>query len=197
MVYEKSDSINELAKALALAQLQLKPAVKDATNPHFRSKYADLGAVWEACREPLANNGLSVVQMPVDSEAGRVALMTLLMHTSGQYISSTVSTRLQKDDAQGVGSALTYLRRYSLASVVGIVADEDDDGNAASQKAPQTQVTKPQAPKPFNADAARARIAAHAAATDDDVAKADTLTDRASLLALYQAIDARTEQAAA
>lgn len=190
MVYEKSESINELAKALATAQLQLRPAVKDATNPHFRSKYADLGAVWEACREPLANNGLSVVQMPVDSEPGRVALMTLLMHTSGQYISSTVSTRLQKDDAQGVGSALTYLRRYSLASVVGIVADDDDDGNAASQK-PQAPTTKPQTAKPFDADAARKRIAAHPNVTQADVDAATRLDTRDALLALYQEIDAR------
>lgn len=128
-----SEQINDLAAALAKAQAALKPALKDATNPHFKSRYADLSAVWEACRAPLSTNGLSVVQMPTDSTEGRVALTTVLMHTSGQYIGTTVSTRLQQDSAQGVGSALTYLRRYALAALVGIVADEDDDGNAASQ----------------------------------------------------------------
>lgn len=133
-----SESIKELAAALAKAQGQLKPAIKDSENPHFKSKYADLGAVWEACRKPLSDNGLSIVQMPTDSsEPGRVALTTMLLHTSGEYLISTCSTRLQQDSAQGVGSALTYLRRYALAAMVGIVADIDDDGNAASQPAQQ------------------------------------------------------------
>jgi hypothetical protein len=130
---ERSEQIAELATALAKAQAQLGPAIKDKTNPAFKSRYADLTAVWDACRKPLSDNGLSVVQMPVDAEPGRVALTTILLHASGQYLSSTVSTRIVKDDPQGVGSALTYLRRYTLAACVGIVADEDDDGNHASQ----------------------------------------------------------------
>lgn len=142
----QSESIKELATALAKAQATIQPASKNATNPHFKSKYADLGAIWDACRKPLADNGLSIVQMPTDSGEGRVALTTMLLHTSGEYISSTCSTRLQQDSAQGVGSALTYLRRYALAAMVGIVADEDDDGNAASQ--PQQQ--RVQAAQPTN-----------------------------------------------
>ncbi len=130
---QTSETITNLAMALAKAQAQIKPASKDATNPHFKSRYADLPAVWEACRKPLTDNGLSVVQMPVDAGEGRVGLTSVLMHSSGQYISSTVSTKLTQDSAQGLGSALTYLRRYALAALVGIVADEDDDGNAASQ----------------------------------------------------------------
>lgn len=137
----QSESIKELATALAKVQASIQPASKNATNPHFRSKYADLGAIWDACRKPLADNGLSVVQMPTDSTDGRVALTTMLLHTSGEYISATCSTRLQQDSAQGVGSALTYLRRYALAAMVGIVADEDDDGNAASQ--PQQRSAQP------------------------------------------------------
>lgn len=129
---QTSETITDLAMALAKAQAQIKPASKDATNPHFKSRYADLPAVWEACRKPLTDNGLSVVQMPVDAGEGRVGLTSVLMHASGQYISSTVSTKLTQDSAQGLGSALTYLRRYALAALVGIVADEDDDGNAAS-----------------------------------------------------------------
>lgn len=135
MTTEMSPQIDALATALAKAQAAITPAIKDKTNPAFRSKYADLGAVWEACRGPLTDNGLTVVQLPVNHAEGYAALRTMLLHTSGQYIATTVSARLMKDDAQGLGSALTYLRRYSLAAVVGVVADEDDDGNAAS-KAP-------------------------------------------------------------
>lgn len=131
---EKSDTITELAKALAKAQAAIEPATKSSENPHFRSKYADLSSVWAACRKPLTDNGLSVVQMPVDAPTpGSVALTTLLLHTSGEYISSTVSAPLTKQDAQGIGSALTYLRRYALSAIIGVVADDDDDGNAASR----------------------------------------------------------------
>jgi hypothetical protein len=150
---DKSETIIELAKALVKAQGQISPALKDSENPHFRSKYADLSSVWAACRKPLTDNGLSVVQMPVDAPTpGSVALTTLLLHTSGEYISSTVSAPLTKQDAQGIGSALTYLRRYALSAIIGVVADEDDDGNAASRpqatsySAPQQQ--HPQAPAP-------------------------------------------------
>lgn len=132
---ERSTEIKNLAAALAKAQAAIQPAVKDKTNPAFRSRYADLASVWDACRKPLTDNGLSIVQMPVDAEAGRVALETMLLHVSGEFISSTVSTALVKADPQGVGSALTYLRRYALSAVVGVVADEDDDGNRASQPA--------------------------------------------------------------
>ena len=142
---EKSDTIIELAKALAKAQGQIKPAVKDSENPHFRSKYADLSSVWEACRKPLSDAGLSVVQMPVDAPTpDSVALTTLLLHTSGEYISSTVSAPLTKRDAQGIGSALTYLRRYALSAIIGVVADDDDDGNAASQQPKAQAAAQPQ-----------------------------------------------------
>ncbi len=136
---EKSEQINELAAALSKAQAAIQPAVKDAENLGFKnaktgkaSKYADLAAVWDACRAPLSTNGLSVVQLPADAEAGRVALTSILLHASGQYISATFSMRLMQDTPHGAGSALTYLRRYALAALVGVVADEDDDGNAAS-----------------------------------------------------------------
>lgn len=134
-----SESINELAAALAKAQAQIQPAKKENVNPAFKSKYADLASVWDACREPLTANGLSVVQMPTDNaEPGRVALVTTLLHSSGQWISSMVSTRIVKDDPQGVGSALTYLRRYALSAMVG-VAPDDDDGNAASQSSQRSE----------------------------------------------------------
>jgi len=145
MTTTQSPSVTALAVALAKAQAAIAPAVKDKTNPAFKSRYADLPSVWDACRKPLTDNGLSIVQMPVDAaEPGRVALTTILLHSSGEYISSTVSTRLNKDDAQGIGSALTYLRRYALSAVVGVVADEDDDGNAASR--PQAREAQYQPP---------------------------------------------------
>lgn len=150
-MYEHSDSIKQLAAALAKVQAALRPAIKDSLNPHFKSRYADLGAVWDACRQPLTENGLSVAQMPVGSESGRIGLTTMLMHESGEWLASTVYVRLAKDDPQGAGSGLTYLRRYSLAAMVGIVADEDDDGNAASQPQQQRQAPQKQAQDPEKA----------------------------------------------
>lgn len=134
-----SSSLAALAPALAKAQAKIQGASKDKTNPAFKSKYADLASVWDACREALTSNGLSVVQLPMDAEGARVALRTVLLHSSGEFVSTTVSAPLGKNDAQAVGSALTYLRRYSLSAMVGIAPDEDDDGNAASGKGYQEQ----------------------------------------------------------
>jgi hypothetical protein len=128
----KSDTIGNLAKALALVQSQIKPAVKDSANPFFKSKYADLNSVWDACRDLLALNGLAVTQLNQITLDG-VIVETVLIHTSGEWISGEMYLPLTKHDAQGVGSAITYGRRYGLAAIVGIVADEDDDGNAASK----------------------------------------------------------------
>lgn len=127
---EKSEQINELAAALSKAQGAIKGALKDTANPFFKSKYADLSSVWEACRDQLAANGLSVAQMPCETESG-VMVETVLMHASGQWISNRFTMPVAKQDAQSVGSAITYSRRYALAAMVG-VAPEDDDGNAAT-----------------------------------------------------------------
>lgn len=131
-----SDQINEIAAALAKAQGQMKPAVKDATNPHFRSKYADLAANVEAARGPLSANGLSVIQEATMAERG-IAVATRILHSSGQWIEfDPLTVPLAKADAHGVGSATTYARRYALGAALGLVA-EDDDGNAAvSQQEP-------------------------------------------------------------
>jgi hypothetical protein len=130
-----SASLKELGTALAKAQAVMQPAAKDAANPFFKSKYADLPSVWDAIREPLTKNGLSVVQLPTNAEPGRVGLSTMLLHASGEFILSVASMKLVKDDPQGAGSGLTYLRRYMLAAAVGVVADEDDDANAATHRA--------------------------------------------------------------
>lgn len=128
---QKSESINELAAALAVAQSQIKPAAKDTDNPFFKSKYADLAAIWEVIREPLSKNGLSVSQF-VENEGEFVLVTTMLLHKSGQWLSSTMSLKPMKADPQAAGSAATYGRRYGLSAIVGVVADIDDDGNAAT-----------------------------------------------------------------
>ena len=130
----RSESINELATALAKAQGEIEGASKTAENPHFRSKYADLAAVWDACREPLSRHGLSVVQLPRLVAIGEASWMveceTLILHTSGQFIGETWAVPVTQVSAHGCGSALTYSRRQSLMALVGI-APEDDDANAA------------------------------------------------------------------
>jgi hypothetical protein len=127
---QKSESIDLLAKALAKVQITIKPAIKDSANPFFKSKYADLTSVWDSCGEALAANGLSVAQVG-EPVPGGASLTTVLMHESGQWISGTMEAPLAKQDAQAVGSCITYLRRYGLAAMVGI-RTEDDDGAAAS-----------------------------------------------------------------
>lgn len=150
-----SESINEIAGAMAKAQGAMGGAMKDAKNPFFNSKYADLASVWEACREALSANGLSVVQFPKTAYRGEpepyewtaksgekrygvrvvcvVSVLTRLTHSSGQWMEDEVSTMLPTGDPQAVGSAITYLRRYALQSVAG-VAPEDDDGEAAHSR---------------------------------------------------------------
>ena len=130
-----SESIALLAGALAKAQLQIEPASKNATNPHFRSHYADLASIWDACRGPLNTNGLSIVQFPCDGEVGRIGLCTMIVHSSGEWMSETITVKALKEDPQFLGGVLTYLRRYSLAAVVGVTATEDDDGNTISTPA--------------------------------------------------------------
>src|SRR6188768_1555109 len=114
---QTSELINELATSLSKAQGKIKGAVKDAENPHFRSKYADLASVWDACREALTKNGLSVIQAPrgVLTDGGwTVEVETRLLHSSGEWMGDTITVPVGKPDAQGVGSALTYARRYAL-----------------------------------------------------------------------------------
>lgn len=124
--------------ALAKAQGKIEGALKDKSNPHFRSKYADLGAVWDACRQALSENGIGVLQFPdvVEGERGlRVVVETTLTHESGYERSFRLPMPVSKPDAQGIGSAITYARRYALMAAVGI-APEDDDVNAAADKKP-------------------------------------------------------------
>ena len=132
------ESMANVCKALAAAQGKLRKAVKDSTNPHFRSRYADLESVIEAMREPFASEGLAVVQSVDEGN-----LVTTIFHASGESITSSVPLYIQKQDMQGVGSAITYARRYGLAAACGI-SQTDDDGEAACE--PQKPAPKSQVP---------------------------------------------------
>lgn len=148
-----SPEIDRIAAALAKAQGAIEGAKKDSDNPFFKSKYADLAAVWAACRMQLATVGIAVVQIPngsgrrvpikcwdkndaplPDGEGSEQRLTTLLVHASGQWIGGTFTMVAGEVTPQAAGSCITYMRRYSLAALVG-VAPEDDDGNAASKPA--------------------------------------------------------------
>ena len=143
-MFTMSDQIGDLAVALAKAQGELKPAAMNCTNPFLKVRYADLGAVIEAAKLVLPRNGLAYSQLPVDV-GEQVGLTTILMHSSGQWISSTISLKNMeehgKSGAQIIGSNISYLRRYALASLIGIYADEDADG--------ETTPTPQSAPKPI------------------------------------------------
>lgn len=143
---ETSENINEISSALAKAQGQIENAIKDSSNPFFKSKYADLTSVWAACRRQLSENGLSVIQSPEESSHG-ISVVTMLCHSSGQWIRSKYSMPCDssKLTPQVIGSAITYARRYALSAMVGIAPHDDDDGNEASNK-PANNIEKP---KPF------------------------------------------------
>ena len=130
----KSDTIASLAAALNKAQAEMSGAKKSAKNPFFKSNYANLEEVINCVKEPFANNGLSFVQFPISGE-GLAGVETIIMHESGEFISGEFLLKCSKNDPQGMGSAITYARRYGLQSACGIPS-EDDDGNAASAKKP-------------------------------------------------------------
>jgi len=148
----KSESIVKLAESLAKAQAEMPPVKFNATNPFLKNKYADLGALIETAQPIMAKHALAVSQL-VYSEEDKIGVETVLMHASGEYISTTLSMAMVdekgKSSAQVAGSIITYLRRYSLAAILGMYADEDGDGNAAPRPtaAPvQKKVEDSQAP---------------------------------------------------
>jgi len=132
---QSSESIATIAGALVKAQKEIGKAGKNAENPHLKSKYANLAEVWETCQEVLPKHGLAVMQLPAPAGDNETLLLeTVLLHESGEWISSMISMPLPKRDPQGYGSALTYARRYGLAAAAGVVQD-DDDGHAATPQA--------------------------------------------------------------
>lgn len=137
-----SENINELMSALAKAQGKIQPASKDKANPFFKSKYADLASVWEACRDSLSENGLAVVQT-IQQKSEGMTLLTILGHASGQWIRSEMPIIVSKNDPQTLGSAITYYRRYSLSAIVGVAPNDDDDGERAQAGYRKTETAKP------------------------------------------------------
>jgi len=131
----KSDTIASLAAALNKAQAEMSGAKKSAKNPFFRSNYANLEEVINCVKEPFANNGLSFVQFPISGD-GLAGVETIIMHESGEFIANEFMLKCAKNDPQGMGSAITYARRYGLQSAVGIPS-EDDDGEGAMQRKPK------------------------------------------------------------
>jgi len=127
----QSEHINDLAAALAKAQGEFTPALKDSSNPFFKSKYANLCSIVKSCQEPLSKHGLCYTQVTTKLD-GEWVLVTKLMHTSDQWVQSITPIITAKPDIQSFGSACTYARRYALAAIAGVTTDEDDDGEAAT-----------------------------------------------------------------
>jgi len=141
----QSVTIGALALALSKAQGEIKGAVKDSANPFFKAKFADLSSVRDACQEALTKYGIAYVQSP-SAEGAKVSITTLLCHESGEWVSGTITATGKDESAQSVGSVITYLRRYALASMAG-VAPEDDDGESAQPRGqfkPSPQTAKSQ-----------------------------------------------------
>ncbi len=143
----QSPTIGKLMEALSKAQGAMRPALKDSENPYFKSKYADLKRIWESVREPLAQNGLAVVQTTRIDPNGRVVVVTTLGHSSGEWIRGELAMMPVKQGPHEVGSTITYARRYALAAIVGAVTeDEDDDGNAGAGRPAEPLADAPAAP---------------------------------------------------
>ena len=127
---EKSESIKNLAMALVKFHSQMGKVKKDSSNPFFKSKYAALPDILSAINDPLVNCGLAIAQFPF----GTTGLTTILMHESGEYLMETSQMTPSKNDPQGIGSCITYQRRYAVGAILSLNIDEDDDGNKASGK---------------------------------------------------------------
>jgi ERF superfamily len=143
----KSESIKELATALSKFQGEVQTIKKDATNPFFKSKYAPLDTIIEGIKKPLMANGLSYSQFPT----GDNELSTILMHSSGEWIQSSVKMFAKDNTPQAQGSSITYMRRYAISAILGIATDDDDDANIAQGNAKKfTAKTQIQDAKPIS-----------------------------------------------
>ena len=141
---KSSESIKNLASALCKAQEEMGGAVKESKNPFFKSDYADLTSVIKAIKEPFANNGLSYTQFPTNDE-GRIGVVTMLMHESGEYLEHSYTLPTTKADPQSAGSAITYARRYALQSIAGIpTADDDAESAMIRNNQSKTAVVSPE-----------------------------------------------------
>jgi len=134
-----SESIKQIAEALVSAQKEIKFAVKDSTNPHYKSKYANINSVIDAVKKPLNDNGIALIQSLSPSDDNKLHLTTRLIHSSGEWIEDTAVCPIQKQDPQGLGSAISYIRRYSLSAMCAVYADDDDGQSAALNAADYLQ----------------------------------------------------------
>lgn len=143
---QKSDTIDAIAAALVEVQSEMQKVSKDAKNPFFNSKYADLTSIIDSTRPVLTKHGISVLQLPIPDRDG-IVLQTMLMHSSGEWIADEgLHLPAAKNDPQGFGSAVTYARRYALATVLG-VAQEDDDANSATAAMSKVEAARYRAAK--------------------------------------------------
>lgn len=166
----QSEEIKELVSALSKAQGSMKPAVFNRINPHYKNRYADFTSCMDSCREPLSNNGLSIMQY-CETVNDKLMLVTMLAHTSGQWMKSYFPLNPVKMDSQSIGSAMTYGKRYSLSAMLGIVSDdEDDDGEASHGRGTNQQTV----PKPINGQG-QARFAENLKSVQNDMQKAVNL----------------------
>ena len=147
----QSPEIGKLAEALAKAQAEMEPATKDAANPFFKSQYASLASCWQACRGPLTKHGLAIIQT-TEPDNGNVTVISILTHSSGQWIKGKLSVKPPKTDSQALGSCLSYLRRYSLSALVGLSTQDDDAESTMSRQntVKEKTTTKKAAPKKTN-----------------------------------------------
>lgn len=159
---DQSDQINEIAAALAAAQGEIESAIKDSDNPYFNSKYADLAAVWKACRKQLSRHGLAISQT-TKKVGGEILLITKMIHKSGQWLRGEMPLDLPKDDVietdkygkpkkrnkmQAVASAVTYTRRIGVSAIAGVAPDDDSDDDGESCNLPIKKEEKKKAIEP-------------------------------------------------
>jgi hypothetical protein len=131
--FQKSESIDHLATALSATQSKMTAVPKLKNNPFYKSKYADIATIWDVLREPLTEQGLSICQA-ISGSGSLITVTTILLHKSGQWISSAFTVKAKDESPTSVGSAITYARRYGLSASIGVVSEEDDDGSYASHK---------------------------------------------------------------
>lgn len=137
----QSPTINKITLALSKAQAKMKAAKKNTTNPYFKATYADLSSVWDAIRQPLSEQELAVIQIPVE-EAKGTAIVTTLAHSSGEWFRSKLYITPKSKDAQSIGSAITYARRYALSAITGMAPDDDDDDGEKATRTPEVENKK-------------------------------------------------------
>ncbi len=179
------ETIKYLAPALVAAQEALKPIAKDGKNPAFRSRYATLDGIMETVRPALAAHGLAVVQGVVHPETGEggrlvgIMVETRLVHTSGEWLASVVPVPVAKGDAHGLGSALSYGRRYGISALLALSTDEDDDGNAAAKAVPAKPQAKPAPAAPAPGQRLHDRVPTTPPPEAMTLAKAETVSVKA------------------